>query len=392
MNRLAKAVQKHVVGPASRRCKVFLVAWLASSWTACADTGEPATAREVVLHIEDAPLWTTNLSFEVEQREDDPLGRVAGAVFAGSGLVAIGDGLNNRVVLADSSGAVVGTVGRAGMGPLEFVQLGLVARWPAGDSVFAWDARGRRYSVFSPDTRQGRTTVPEGMETPVGRALPGPDGGLWIVGVVLAGAGDLPSSGRHRLRHDVGYWGGMGEVRKVGSVAGRQMAGRSPVLFGPHTSFATGDGLLFVSEGERPTVAAMDASGAVRREIAVNGLAAEFTEALREKHAERLKENSGYSPESVDWMLENAPLPSVVDALVQVVFARDGSLWLGQRGVPGGGERHWVNVTTEGAPLRRVVMPAGRTMLDAAEDRLLFLRRDDLQRDYVEVHAALRPG
>ena len=391
MNRIAKAIQKHIAGPALHRCKLFLAAWLAASWTACADNRETAT-RDVVLHIEDAPLWITNLSFEVEQHEDDPLGRVAGAVFAAAGLVAIGDGLNNRVVLADSLGAVVGTVGRAGMGPLEFVQLGLVARWPAGDSVFAWDARARRYSVFSPDTRQGRTTVPEGMETPVNRALPGLEGGLWIVGVVLAGSGDIPASGRHRLRHDVGYWEGKGKVQKVGSVAGMQLAGQRPVLFAPHTSFAAGDGLLFVSEGERPIVAAMDASGAVRREIAVNGLAAEFTEALREEYAEWLKENSGYSPESVDWMLENAPLPPVVDAFVQVVFAQEGSLWLGQRGVPGGEERHWINVTTEGAPIRRILMPAGRTMLDAAGDRLLFLRRDDLQRDYVEVHTAVSPG
>lgn len=391
MNRIAKAVQKRFVGPASRRCKLFLAAWLAASWTACADNGEPASP-EVVLHIEDAPLWTTDLHFEVEQHEDDPLGRVAGAVFAAAGLVAIGDGLNNRVVLADSSGSLVGTVGRAGMGPLEFVQLGLVARWPAGDSVFAWDARARRYSVFSPDTRQGRTTLPEGMETPVGRALPGPDGGLWIVGLVLAGPGDMPASGRHRLRHDVGYWGGLGDMQKIGSIAGMQFAGQWPVLFAPHTSLATGSGLLFVSEGERPIVAAMDASGAVRREITVNGLAAEFTEALREKHVEWLKENGGHTPEAVDRMLENAPLPPIVDAFVQIVFAQEGSLWLGQRGVPGGEERHWINVTTEGAPIRRILMPAGRTMLDAAGDRLLFLRRDYLQRDYVEVHTAVSPG
>jgi len=390
MKRLANAVRQPIVGPAPRRRK-WILAGLATCWTACADTGEPAS-REVVLHIEDAPLWTTDFSFEVEQREDDPLGRVAGAVFAASGIVAVADALNNRVVLADSSGTVVGTVGRAGMGPLEFTQLGLVARWPAGDSVFAWDERGRRYSVFSPDTRSGRTTVPEGMETPVSRALPGSDDGLWIIGMVLAGPGDLQSSGRHRLHHDVGYWEGTDKVQKVASVAGPQMAGRSPVLFGPHTSLAAGGGLLFVSEGERPTVVAMDARRAVRREITVNGLAAEFTEALREKHVEWLYAHSGYSPESVDWMLENAPLPRVVDAFVQVVVAQDGSLWLGQRGVPGGEQRHWINVTAEGAPVRRVVMPTGRTMLDAAGDQLLFLRRDDLGRDYVEVHTATSPG
>ncbi len=53
----------------------------------------------------------------------------------------------------------------------------------------------------------------------------------------------------------------------------------------------------------------MEASSGVRREIAVNGLAAEFTEALREKHVEWLHAHSGHSPESVDWMLEDAPLP-----------------------------------------------------------------------------------
>ena len=210
--------------------------------------------------------------------------------------------------------------------------------------------------------------------------------------MVLAGLGDIPSSGRHRFHHDVGYWEGVGKVQKVASVAGPQSVGRYPVLFAPHTSLAASGELLFVSEGEQPTVVAMDASGAVRHEITVNGLAAEFTEALREQYVEWLYAHSRYSPENVDWLLENAPLPRVVDAFVHVVVAQDGSLWLGQRGVPGGEQRHWINVTAEGAPVRRVVMPTGRTMLDAAGDQLLFLRRDDLGRDYVEVHTATSPG
>lgn len=366
--------------------------WLAVAAAGCAETGmiPPPKTAAVTVAIEDAPLWGVESVFEVEQDEDDPLGRAVGGVFSASGLIVVADRLNNRVVVADSSGRAVRTVGRTGMGPLEFIDLETIARW-RGDSVFAWDARAKRYSVFSPSTGQGRTAVPQGMDTPVARALPGLGDGLWVVGVILMGPGDWRRSGRYRPQHDVGYWPGKGQVRKVASLAGPQMAGRTPVPGGAQTDLTTGDGLLFVTDGEDPMVAVVESGGLVRREISVDGFAVEITEPIRAAFVDWLRASAEAHPsgrgsaEVVDRRLEIAPLPQQIDAIGRVVFAADGTLWLGQRDVPGTDKRHWINITTEGVPLRRLVTSPGPTMLDAAGDRLLFLRRDQMDSDHVEV-------
>ena len=358
---------------------------LAAASAGCADADPPATTI-VTVNVADAPQWSVASSFEVEQDEDEPLGRVTGGLLPSANLIAIADGLNYRVVVADSLGGRLRTVGRAGMGPLEFTELTWMARW-SGDSVFVWDSGSGRYSVFSPETGEGRTVLPQGMDTPVSEALPGDGGGLWVVGVVVVPKDASLPRGPHRLRHDVGYWQGTGRVKKVHSLAGQGRVGRGrPWMAHPITVATTGDGLLYFTEGERPTVAMLDSTGVVLREINVHGMAVQLTDARREKLVERLYESSGYSVAAVDQSLDAAPLPEQFDAISQIVVGRDGTLWLGQRPVPET-ERIWLNVTTEGEPIRRVAMPAGSgVMLDAAGDRLLFVTRDELDLDYVHVH------
>lgn len=365
--------------------KRIAVLALAAASASCADADPPATTV-VTANVADAPQWSVASSFEVEQDEDEPLGRVAGGALPSANLMAVADGLNYRVVVADSLGRRLRTVGRAGMGPLEFGQLDWIARWP-GDSVFVWDSRSRRYSVFSPETGEGRTVLAQGMETPVARALPGDGEGLWVTGVALFHADTMPR-GPYRVRHDVGYWQGTGRVKRVAALAGMGLVkqGGRTVLWagGPTTSMATGDGLFYFTEGERPTVAVLDSTG-VLRGITVRGMAVELTDAQRQKLVERLYES--FSVADVNQSIEAAPLPEQFDAILQIVFGRDGTLWLGQRPAVDM-ERIWLNVTTEGKPIRRVAMPAGSgTMLDAAGDRLLFVTRDELDLDYVHVHS-----
>ncbi len=363
-----------------------IVLALAAVSASCADADPPATTM-VTVNVADAPLWSVESSFEVEQDEDEPLGKVTGAILPSPNLIAIADGLNYRVVVADSLGRRLRTVGRAGMGPLEFEALEWMARWP-GDSVFVWDSQSRRYSVFSPETGEGRTVLPQGMETPVARAFPGDGERFWIIGVALAAKDTMPR-GPHRIRHDVGYWQGTGRVTKVHSLAGsgfvKQGRGMLPWPGAPTTAMATGNGLFYFTEGERPTVAVLDPTGVVLREINVRGMAVQLTDARRQKLVELLYESYG-GPAVVDQSLDAAPLPEQFDAIQQIVFGRDGTLWLGQR-LAVDMERIWLNVTIEGELIRRVAMPAGSgLMLDAAGDRLLFLTRDQLDLDYVHVH------
>ena len=368
---------------------------LAAGSASCADADPPATtmaSATVTVNVADAPQWSVASSFEVEQDEDEPLGRVIGGLLPSAKLIAIADGLNYRVVVADSLGRRLRTVGRAGMGPLEFVEMDWMARWP-GDSVFVWDFGSKRYSVFSPETGEGRTILAQGMETPVSRVLPGDGGGLWVLGMVVVPKEASLPRGPHRFRHDVGYWQGTGRVKKVHSLAGQGRVGRRwPWLGAPITATTTGDGLFYFTEGERPTVAVLDSTGVVLREINVRGMAVQLTDARRQKLVERLYESSGYSVAAVNRSLDAVPLPEQFDAISQIVFGRDGTLWLGQRPAPET-ERLWLNVTTEGEPIRQVAMPAGNgVMLDAAGDRLLFLTRDELDLDHIHVHVIVAGG
>ena len=242
-----------------------------------------------------------------------------------------------------------------------------------------------------------------GIETPVAAALPGSGGGLWIIGVILTEPMDFKRSGRFRLQRDIGYWKGLGRVDKVASVGGPQFVGTTRVPAGPRSIFAAGDGLMFLTEGEQPTVSILETSGFMRRKIRVEGMAIEIADAMHEPYVETLvaqqeeaRGRAGYDPssaaEGVARALRAAPLPKEMEAIGRIVFGRDGTLWLCQRGWPGVDE-HWVNVTTEGVPIRRVLMPSKMTMLDAAEDRLLLAWLDSMDLTRVEVHAIVAvPG
>lgn len=67
------------------------------------------------------------------------------------GRVYAGDWLNARVVVLDSSGAFLRTIGRKGLGPGEFRGINSVQVLP-GDSLLVHDPSAGRLSVFAPDS------------------------------------------------------------------------------------------------------------------------------------------------------------------------------------------------------------------------------------------------
>ena len=256
-------------------------------------------------------------------------------------------------------------------------------------------------SVSGPDGEAAGFRQPSG--TGAGSMAFGQDRHLYVAGVVSETVafhiwpGKYPA-GRRRLPLSVVRWRAEGgEIVPVAdSVSG------SDYYFGPRgvgfgkppvsevTSIAAGAGFLFVSEGA-PSVRFMDAEGATRMEVAVEGTGVELGGNVRHRVTDSLYALEAINPVRMEKRLESAPLPERADGFDVVVFARDSTLWLGGRGIPGIEHRAWINVDMDGVPLRRLRLPRSLLVMDAEGDRLLLRRRDDMGLHHVEVRRAISP-
>ena len=133
-----------------------------------------------------------------EDGDHDAFGRVLDAKLAADNHILVADGLIRSVILFDSTGSFIRTIGRPGAGPGEFGVPALIAV-DANDSVFVWDSRMSRISVFNLNGDFVRTfrVMPSwaltGMEFM-------PDGKILLAGYTL---GDL--GGLHLIERD-GTW------------------------------------------------------------------------------------------------------------------------------------------------------------------------------------------
>jgi len=383
-----------LVGPAERPSSLgqgrSVALALAMLVVGCTEQASPAGDHPVVSwRLDDAELWSVDerSGYEVDEEATGFLAGVAGAVFANEGRAVVADSGNRRVVVLDTLGRLERTVGRRGEGPMEFTRLSSLWSWPV-DSVFVYDFDLRRGTVFSPATGEGRTFEFKGMLPPV-EVWPGPVAEeAWLVEQAQIWPGKY-SAGRFRVPFSVVRWRMDGEVVPVASVPGPDYySGPGGMGYGvppvPEiTSFAAGAGFLFVSEGP-PRVRFIDAEGVTQLEVVVEGTALELGGEVKDRVTDSLYALVALTRTRMEKRLASAPLPERADGFAAIVFARDRTLWLGGRGIPGIEHRDWINVDLDGAPLRRLRLPRSLLVMDAEGDRLLLRRQDDLGLHHVE--------
>ena len=211
---------------------------------------------------------------------------------------------------------------------------------------------------------------------------------------MLIWSGKYPA-GRRRLLSSVARWRAKeGEIVPVDSVPSHDYyftRGGKDFVAPPVpevTSVAAGAGFLFVSEGA-PRVRFMDAEGVTRLEVAVEGTAVDLGGDVRRRVTDSLYALVALTRVRMEKRLKAAPLPERADGFSRIVFARDSTLWLGGRGIPGIEHRDWINVSLDGEPLRRLRLPRSLLVMDAEADRLLLRRRDDMGLHHVEVRRAV---
>ena len=361
-------------------CTVALV--LAALGASCTEhEPTPGSSHPVVSwNAEDLDQWRLagDGNFQLDEKEIGFLVNQPRGLLGASGLVVVADRGNNRILVLDSVGRLQRTVGRKGEGPLEFIELTSLSRWP-GDSVFAFDARSR-FSVFSPETGEGRTVTFDGMMAPL-VARPGPEPNeLWLVEGAHFYPGQL-GLGKQRLPYHVARWRPPDSVGRIATVAGPEfhVDRRGPVdsPLRPTTTFAAANGVLFVSEGD-PRLTVLDGTAEVRLEVRIAGTGVELAGEVRSRVVDSLYALVALTRVRMAARLQKAPLPDVAEGFHAMALGRDGTLWLGAWNIPGIEHRLWVNLEQDGTPVRRLRLPRSVVVMDADGDRLLVRRWNDL--------------
>lgn len=203
---------------------------------------------------------------------NDPLlAAVFSATKTTQGFV-VGESQSATLLFLDAKGKLLRTVGRQGQGPGEFVG-GIFINQCAGDSLFAWDSRTNRVSVFTASGSFVRQIPAFATRVTCSRA--------GVIAMLLPPAAPVPGRG-----------GGMMSSVKLLNLTGDSVGGVAQVpwgenrLFGASTSIALRGGELYVGTGREPAIDVYDRGGRLLRRITFPHLPVRVSTAAHERALE----------------------------------------------------------------------------------------------------------
>ncbi len=341
---------------------------------------------------------------------DDPpeeaFGYVAGAVLLADGGVAVADAFGLRIALFDRAGRHVRSLGRRGSGPGEFESIVGFGRY-RGDSLFAGDLGARRVTVIDP--RSGDARV---LRTEAG--LPGVAGAVAeasccrLIGATRQGAFLVVGPEWSPTEGPEPRWGRVvaGELPTEGGIPrvltelqGAEYRASPPGFPRPSTTLHFGNALAVAAtrdgfaatDGRSFEVRIFDGLGALttvarvaRARMPVGEQERRSTRAYYDSLAVRA--GGDLRGSGLEWVADR-PFADSIPAYTQVLQDRGGRLWAG---FPTSGRRAGpmvFDVFEESGDYRwSVEIPAGSTLLDAADESVLLRRVDDLGVQRVLLH------
>lgn len=345
------------------------------------------------------------------------LGRVYGVAIGPDRGVYVLDGQAAAVRVFDETGRPFRTVGRKGGGPGEFAtprRMGFLS-----DTLWVWDARQRRVTLFEPDgTLIATLPVPraEGLRAGEGQGLGAlASGGRALIGTrplspLMASTDRLPllvidregGSGTDTIapldqNHATAVF-----ITLAGGVTWRpsgQSAGLPPadqiqsveIAAQPFSDISiwdlapSGDAVVLIDRNaaEIPGDHAYgltrvrlsgDTAFSVRRPYTPIPIPAVVTDSIVARYTR------SFGEAVVRDVIFLPPFYPPVDA---VVVARDGTTWLGREAVVGDSTQRWEVFDTAGRPVAALDLPAGLTVYDAADDAVWGVVTDELDVPYV---------
>lgn len=323
---------------------------------------------------------------------------VTGGVLLPDGGVAVALGGSSEVRFYDDDGALRGAWGGRGDGPDEFRLLAGIGR-AGGDTVWAYDFGAARMSLLTPaggvvGSVALRPPLPAGNL--VGRRS---DGSL-VVGQ-LWGSGPPRAREVEGLVRDPAAWVGYTPdgmlADTLGLFPGREVLHRlegSRMTMGvapfARTASSTllGDDLV-VGDQVRRELSVVGAASTLRVRWSGPPLDVTGRDVEAWKDAQVAAAEAADRP-SVRAYLADVPMPDRRPAYGSVLVGADGSIWVAAYAPPGQVPAAWDVFDREGRWLATVPAPARFRLLDAAEDRLLGVSRDELDVERVEVRRLVR--
>lgn len=330
---------------------------------------------------------------------------VRGVVRLSDGTIVVADGGALELRVFDARGRFIRSFGRRGTGPGELDGLSQVAR--AGDTIVVSDFPGRVHAWTADGTlRQSRGRSPvAGLTQPVWM------GQLANRTDVFVGAPAMfqPWSGVETLTAPVVVRDRAGATRtittvpafEVANVNGRQM----PVYLGPAARMAIAAGDVCVAWSKMWQVTCFDGKGKARwrttRDVEPLALADTDKEAFRENFRQG---NRATPPAQLDAIVRGFQFARHRPTVSRIELSRSGELWVGeyviaeelQLGQPGftvpDRATTWSILGRDGAWLADLEVPARFRLLEAGDDYVAGVMRDDDDVESVVVFRVVRGG
>jgi hypothetical protein len=340
------------------------------------------------------------------------LSGVRGALILPGGEIAVADGATQEIRIFSGAGDHLTTFGGKGGGPGEFRGLSAIRHGPGG-GICAWDSTLSRLTCFSA-TGAVVTSVEPDLST-VQRTFPAflgvfADGSFILRDWMETRA--LRSAPEGERRDSVFYL----HFDAQGRLLGRLTAGtgtetyffnrdgvwsNAEVLFGRKTVNDLDADRLLVATNDSLDLRLYDSSGAlrgsVRRAVAPRPVDDGMVARARAVLVQELEASEDKRPFRMDApstarlaraerdFIRRRPYRLTRPAFDEVHLDHAGRSWLGESILPDDSSRTWTILAPDLSPLATLELPADAELLDAGEDRVLLLTRDEWEVETVRL-------
>lgn len=354
-----------------------------------ATTVQDSAGIRIVVHDADTevPSWTIRATKTLEGDPETPLFEIGAALRLADGRYVVADGGNARVVVYDATGSIRSTAGRAGEGPGEYVALHAVFHG-AGDSILAWDRRQRRISVLTSDGAFARSFALETTDDVPFASVADvySDGSFLATGFVQTGGGG-PEAGRRIYPIPSFHFAANGDFV---STAGEHDSGESfyeigdrgfsvwVPLFG-RDSFRGAAGDRYVTAvSDVYEVRFRDPDGTLTSILRRTPRARPVTGEARARVVEHLVEEArAGQAERLRSVLKSMEVPELLPEFADLFSDPLGRVWLREYQVVPGSDAEWWAWGPDGEALGALVLPATFEPMDAGDDWILGVVRDE---------------
>ncbi len=318
-------------------------------------------------------------------------GYVAGVLRQSSGNIIVADGKALELRLFSPMGRFLGTIGRKGAGPGEFQQIAQIGRC-AGDSIFVYDPSLFRMSVFDP---QGKYVRGDDIREWTPDDLPPYDFWCHPAGVMAFVHRTFePPKTQGPLRHNVqislvihndssvilGTFPASEMYFKPPSAGPRHLGKQTTVAVGANSAYVgTGDAfevLQFSLSGQR--MAAVRESRATKP-VTEAQIAAYISEFIRRRQGKVNTSRYQQYFRELEW-------PKTYPAYGRLLVDGADNLWIQEYPIPGIDTREWTIFGRSARRIARVTLPKDFNLLEAGNDWVLGVWRDEFDVDYIRLY------